>query len=141
MESKGRIVRLERRERFSACHRLHSRHLSDEENKTVYGKCNHANGHGHNYVLYVTVEGETDVRTGMVINLADLKVLIKKHVLDQLDHRNIDVDVPYFADGRPSTAENIAVYVWEQLQPHLGGLLFQVKIEETENNFAIYRGG
>eukprot|EP01094_Clydonella_sp_ATCC50884_P006460 TRINITY_DN1565_c0_g1_i1.p1 TRINITY_DN1565_c0_g1~~TRINITY_DN1565_c0_g1_i1.p1 ORF type:complete len:166 (+),score=66.18 TRINITY_DN1565_c0_g1_i1:75-572(+) len=135
-----RVCMITRRERFSACHRLHSSHLSEQENKAVFGKCNNENGHGHNYTLFVTLKGPIDARTGMVMNLVELKSAIKRGVLDKLDHKNIDKDVEDF--NGVSTTENVAVYVWEQLQLQLAqpDLLHEVRIEETENNSVVYRG-
>ncbi|KAL0491252.1 6-carboxytetrahydropterin synthase [Acrasis kona] len=130
---------LSRRETFSAAHRLHSKELSDEENKAIYDKCNHINGHGHNYVLKVTVFGDIDKRTGMVVNLTDLTSYMKIHVLQHLDHKNLDLDVEYFKN-QVSTTENLAVYIWAQLKPHLGDLLHEIKIGETEKNQVVYRG-
>jgi len=135
------FVHLSRRETFSSSHRLHSFDLSDSENKEVFGKCNNPNGHGHNYTLEVVVAGRTDPKTGMVMNLTDLKEVIKKKVLDVVDHRNLDLDVDYFREGRiPSTTENLSIFIWNELHSNLGSLLFEVRIHETENNVVFYRG-
>lgn len=140
------IVYLTRRETFSACHRLHSAELSPDENVRVFGKCNHPGGHGHNYVLEVTVRGEAHPATGMVVNLQELKAIISGSVLDQLDHRNIDLDVDFFRETRAvSTTENLAVYIWKCLRACLkergmDHLLYEVKLWETEKNIVIYRG-
>eukprot|EP00741_Cyanophora_paradoxa_P001246 tig00000473_g1203.t1 len=136
------IVEIVRREQFSACHRLHNPKLSDEENREIYGKCNNPNGHGHNYVMEVTLRGPVDPVTGMVMNLVDVKRAIHKAVFEQMDHKNLDKDVPAFRDtGLVSTTENLAVVVFNQLRDLLpAGILHQVKIWETENNIAIYRG-
>eukprot|EP01104_Vermistella_antarctica_P017490 TRINITY_DN619_c0_g1_i4.p1 TRINITY_DN619_c0_g1~~TRINITY_DN619_c0_g1_i4.p1 ORF type:complete len:178 (-),score=52.14 TRINITY_DN619_c0_g1_i4:78-611(-) len=136
-------VSIVRRACFSACHRLHSDQLSDAENKDVFGKCNSANGHGHNYVLYVTVRGEVNPITGMVMNLVDVKHAINETVMKELDHKCIDKDVAYFCDnGVVSTAENIAIYIYDSLLPYVpeGCSLEEIRLEETENNIAIYRG-
>ncbi|GAB1599375.1 6-pyruvoyl tetrahydrobiopterin synthase-like [Argonauta hians] len=138
------VVSTTRVETFSACHRLHSSLLSDEHNRRIYGKCNHINGHGHNYKVEVTLKGPADPLTGMVINIADLKVIINRSVMDVLDHRNIDKDVPYFQEN-PSTGENIAVFIWDQLYKELSQcdksqLLFKVKLHETEKNVFSYYG-
>jgi len=133
-------VILARREHFSASHRLHSKQLSETENKEIFGKCNNPNGHGHNYVFEVMVKGEVDKKTGMVMNLTDLKQYIKEEVMDVLDHKNLDLDVPYFKDV-VSTTENLAIFIWNSLLPRIpSGLLYEVKIYETENNIMIYRG-
>jgi len=135
------LVYLTRRETFSACHRLHSKALSDESNREVFGKCNNPNGHGHNYTVEVTVRGRPDPNTGMVINITDLKKVIQAEVMQILDHKNIDLDVPWFAD-RISTAENIAVFIWQSLSPSLpsNAHLDQVKLWETEKNIVVYKG-
>merc|ERR1712179_388727 len=89
-----------RRETFSAAHRLHCNQLSDEENRELYGPCNNIHGHGHNYSIEVTVVGEPNIKTGMVMNITDLKKIIKTEVMDVLDHKNIDKQVDYFGDGK-----------------------------------------
>ncbi|NP_001092237.1 6-pyruvoyl tetrahydrobiopterin synthase [Danio rerio] len=125
---------------FSACHRLHSKCLSDEENKRTFGKCNNPNGHGHNYTVEVTVRGKIDKNTGMVMNLTDLKEFIEEAVMKPLDHKNLDLDVPYFADV-VSTTENLSVFIWDGLQkllPH--DSLYEIKVYETAKNIVIYRG-
>lgn len=133
------VVYISRKETFSASHRLHSTKLSDEENRRIFGKCNNKNGHGHNYTVKVTVCGPLDPLTGMVMNLTDLKTHMGS-VLEPLDHKNLDLDVPYFSDVC-STAENIAVYIWKCLSKRLPeGILFEVKIDETGKNSARYRG-
>ncbi|XP_047985204.1 6-pyruvoyl tetrahydrobiopterin synthase [Leguminivora glycinivorella] len=136
------IVSITRRETFSSCHRLHSPFLSDEENKKLYGKCNNPNGHGHNYVVLVTVKGPVDAHTGMVMNIHDLKQYMKEAIMDPLDHKNLDQDVPYFKTV-VSTTENLAIYIWDHLQKVMEkpNLLHEVKILETEKNHVVYRGG
>ncbi|XP_057668923.1 6-pyruvoyl tetrahydrobiopterin synthase [Diorhabda carinulata] len=132
---------LTRRTHFSACHRLHSLHLSDEENKEIYGKCNNIHGHGHNYIVKVTVFGEIDEATGMVMNMADLKRDMEEAIMKPMDHKNLDYDVEYFSD-KPSTTENLSVFIWKQMKNVMNKpeLLHQVEIHETENNIVIYRG-
>lgn len=133
------IVYITRKESFSASHRLHSAKLGDEQNRLIFGKCNNKNGHGHNYTVKVTVCGPVDPITGMVMNLTDLK----KHmgtVLERLDHKNLDLDVPFFAETC-STAENVAVYIWNCLSKLLPErLLYEVKVNETGKNSARFRG-
>jgi 6-pyruvoyltetrahydropterin/6-carboxytetrahydropterin synthase len=140
-ESEMPVVYLTRRATFCASHRLHSPELSDEENRRVFGKCNHPNGHGHNYVLEVTVRGEVDRRTGMVMNLTELKTIIEDRIHAVVDHKCLNLDVPAFEDLVP-TAENMAVVFWGWLEAALPrrGLLHEIRIQETENNVAIYRG-
>jgi 6-pyruvoyltetrahydropterin/6-carboxytetrahydropterin synthase len=129
-----------RRTVFSASHRLHSEQLSDEQNRKLYGKCDNRYGHGHNYTLEVTVRGEIDTATGMIMNLTDLKAIIEERLLNQMDHRHLNYEVP-FLQGIVPTTENLAVACWGQLQAAMpAGLLYEVKIYETENNFAVYRG-
>ncbi|XP_060884737.1 6-pyruvoyl tetrahydrobiopterin synthase [Labrus mixtus] len=125
---------------FSACHRLHSVHLSDEENRSVYGKCNNPNGHGHNYKVEVTVRAKIDPLTGMVMNLTDLKRYIEEVIMDPLDHKNLDRDVPYFSKV-VSTTENVAVYIWDHMVKVLPpNVLYEIKIHETDKNIVMYRG-
>ena len=130
-----------RRMTFSAGHRLHNEALSAEENRLLYGKCCNPNGHGHNFTVEVTVAGEIDPRTGMVFNLRDLKKVMTEVVEDGLDHKNLNLDVPAFKGVIP-TAENIAVVLWGLLAARLpAGVLHEVRLVETENNFVSYRGG
>jgi 6-pyruvoyltetrahydropterin/6-carboxytetrahydropterin synthase len=142
----GPKVYLTRRETFSACHRLHSIHLSDHDNIQIFSKCNNPNGHGHNYVLEVTVVGHIDSKTGMVMNIADLKNLIQTQVLDLVDHKHLDLDVDYFSKKNlVSTTENLAVFIWEELfsslkQQYKNVQLYEIKLYETEKNIVVYRG-
>jgi 6-pyruvoyltetrahydropterin/6-carboxytetrahydropterin synthase len=136
------IVHITRRERFCASHRLARPDWSDAKNLEVFGKCSNPNGHGHNYVLWVTVAGEPDPETSFVTDLSALSRIIKEHVIDHLDHKNIDLDVP-FMKGRYSSTENLALAIWEQLEAPiraLGVTLRTVKVEETENNTVEYHG-
>ncbi|KAK1163836.1 6-pyruvoyl tetrahydrobiopterin synthase isoform X1 [Acipenser oxyrinchus oxyrinchus] len=135
-----RIGYVTRVQSFSACHRLHSKALSDEENKRIFGKCNNPNGHGHNYNVEITVRGKIDPATGMVINITDLKEYIEMAIMEPLDHKNLDKDVPYFADV-VSTTENVAVFIWDNLLKFLPpNSLYEVKIHETDKNIVAYRG-
>ncbi|KAF0506084.1 6-pyruvoyl tetrahydrobiopterin synthase [Gigaspora margarita] len=138
----GHIAYLRRKETFSAAHRLHSPHLTEEENKELYGKCNNPNGHGHNYTVEITIRGEVDPHTGMVMNLTDLKKCMGVAILDELDHKNLDLDVPYFTNC-PSTTEMVAVFIWNNIRKHLPKgkyELYEVKVHETDNNVVIFRG-
>ncbi|XP_021368616.1 6-pyruvoyl tetrahydrobiopterin synthase-like [Mizuhopecten yessoensis] len=140
IQQKSPIVYISRTESFSACHRLHSTQLSDEENRKIFGKCNNPYGHGHNYSVEVILRGPVDPVTGMVMNLTDLKKFMNMAIMDVMDHKNVDKDVPYFKDV-VSTAENIAVFIWKSLSQHLeSGLLYEVKVHETGKNVAFYRG-
>jgi 6-pyruvoyltetrahydropterin/6-carboxytetrahydropterin synthase len=136
------MIYLTRRERFSAAHRMFRKEWTDEENMEVFGKCSNPNWHGHNYVLYVTVRGEISGENGFVINMNDLKKIIREHVIDKIDHRNINTEVD-FMRGKIATTENLAVSVWEVLHPHIekaGASLHCIRIEETENNSVEYYG-
>ena len=134
------MVYLTRRTSFSAAHRLWSNELSEAENIAIYEKCANPNGHGHNYILEVTVQGTPDPRTGMVLNLTDLKQAINEQVIDWVDHKHLNHDVPWL-EGCIPTTEVLAIRFWERLQLVLPqGLLYEVKLYETENNIAIYRG-
>ena len=129
-----------RREHFSASHRLFNPAWSDEENDRVFGKCNNAAGHGHNYYVEVTVAGDIDPGTGYVVDLKELKSVIIDRVIRHVDHRNLNTDVEFLRGVIP-TAENIAVAIWAQLVDHIPqGRLYQVRLYETEKNFVDYRG-
>ncbi len=134
------MVYLTRRTSFSAAHRLWSNELSEAENIALYEKCANPNGHGHNYILEVTVQGTPDPRTGMVLNLTDLKQTINEQVIDAVDHKHLNYDVPWL-EGCIPTTEVLAMRFWERLQSALPqGLLYEVKLYETEHNIASYRG-
>ncbi len=134
------IVRVTRRLHFSAGHRLHNPGLSEAENRELYGPCNNPSGHGHNYVLEVTVRGEVDPRTGYVFDLKRLKRVVEEAVLSDVDHANLNVDVEWMAGVVP-TAENIAVQIWRRLEEALpAGILERVEVWESERNRAEYRG-
>lgn len=134
------MVYLTRRVTFSASHRLWSNHLSEAENYAVYDKCANPNGHGHNYTLEVTVRGEPAVDTGMVLNLTDLKRIVNEQVVDWVDHKHLNYDVPWL-EGVIPTAELLVIKFWKRLEPAFPpGLLYEVKLHETENNIATYRG-
>ncbi|GAB5577081.1 6-pyruvoyl tetrahydrobiopterin synthase [Prionailurus iriomotensis] len=115
--------------------------LSNEENLKLYGKCNNPNGHGHNYKVVVTVHGEIDPVTGMVMNMTDLKEYMEEAIMKPLDHKNLDLDVPYFADI-VSTTENVQLYIsgktFQKFLPM--GVLYKVKVYETDNNVVVYKG-
>jgi 6-pyruvoyltetrahydropterin/6-carboxytetrahydropterin synthase len=132
-------VELGRRYRFSASHRLHTAHLSDEENFRVFGKCNNPFGHGHNYVLEVSVSGPVDPATGMIANLADLDSFVEQAVLQVFDHKSLNEDVAVFQDKVPTT-ENLCVDIYERLKSFSHAKLERVRIEETRNNSFEYAG-
>ncbi len=134
------MVYLTRRVTFNAAHRLWSDHLSEEENYAVYDKCANLHGHGHNYRLEVTVHGLPDARTGMVMNLTDMKKITNEQVVDWVDHKHLNYDVPWL-EGIVPTAEMLVVKFWERLEHCFPpGLLYEVTLHETENNSASYRG-
>ncbi len=136
------ITYLTRRERFSAAHRLFKADLNDQENFDLYGQCSHHNWHGHNYELYVTVKGEVDQQTGYLLNLKTLSIIIRKEIIEKVDHKNLNLDVGFLKGIMPST-ENLVIAIWETLkQPviELGAELHKVKLQETENNFVEYYG-
>ena len=133
-------VSITRLARFSAAHRLHNPALSADENARLFGKCNSPNFHGHNYTLEVSVAGTPDPRTGYVLDFSELDRIVDRACIDLLDHKNLDLDVP-FLTGILSTAENIAVACWAQLEPALRpARLVRLKLWETENNYVEYDG-
>ncbi|MGE4231810.1 MAG: 6-carboxytetrahydropterin synthase [Bacteriovoracia bacterium] len=132
-------VYLTRRENFCASHRLHEPSLSDQQNADLYGYCNWKNGHGHNYEIFVTVCGNPDPKTGMIINLVDLKKMIHEVIINRVDHRHLNFDVDFLRGINP-TAENLVVVFWNELKKVVGNLLYEVKLQETENNVVVYRG-
>ncbi|XLS28231.1 6-pyruvoyl trahydropterin synthase family protein [Flavobacteriaceae bacterium M23B6Z8] len=133
-------VTVHRKAHFNAAHRLFRADYSDEKNKNVFGKCSNPNYHGHNYELIVGVTGEIDPETGFVMDMKELKDLIKEHVEDSFDHKNLNVEVPEFNSLNP-TAENIAVVIWNKLRKHISSkLALEVVLYETPRNFVTYRG-
>jgi len=132
-------IELGRRYHFSASHRLHSAHLTEEENCRVFGKCNNPFGHGHNYVLEVSVSGKVDPATGMIANLADLDGFVEKAVLQVFDHKSLNEDVAVFQEKVPTT-ENLCIDIYERLKGFAHAKLERVRIEETRNNSFEYTG-
>jgi 6-pyruvoyltetrahydropterin/6-carboxytetrahydropterin synthase len=130
-------VSITRKSHFTAGHRLFNPELSDEENLRIFGPCSNPHGHGHNYVLEVTVSGKLDPATGMIMNLKDLKKIVEDNIVSRCDHRNFSVDVDFTRDIIP-TAENLAKRIFEVLDSKLpDGTLQRIKLFETENNIAI----
>jgi 6-pyruvoyltetrahydropterin/6-carboxytetrahydropterin synthase len=130
----SRTVLVSRRESFNAAHELRNPELSDAENRQLYGKC--ANLHGHNYVLEVVVAGAIDPTTGYVLDLKQLSDVVSERIIEDVDHRNLNTDVPWL-DGLIPTAENLAVACWDRLATELPeGSLRTVRIWETEKNWA-----
>ena len=135
-------VFLTRRERFNAAHRMFHVGWTDDQNMEVYGKCSNPNWHGHNYTLFVTIKGEVKPDIGYVVNLKTISKIINEHIIEKIDHKNINIEVDFMKDKTPSS-ENLAIAIWEQLEPHIIALnieLHCIKIEETENNFVEYYG-
>jgi 6-pyruvoyltetrahydropterin/6-carboxytetrahydropterin synthase len=136
------MVYLTRRERFNSAHRLYNVDYSDEKNFEVYGKCANPNWHGHNYELFVTVKGNVDPETGVVINLKELSQIINTSIIDKLDHKNLNIEVDFLQNTIVST-ENIIMAIWKVLEAELKNTkarLHKLKLVETENNFAEYYG-
>jgi 6-pyruvoyltetrahydropterin/6-carboxytetrahydropterin synthase len=124
-----------RKEHFNAAHRLHNPNWSEEKNQTVFGKCNNSNYHGHNYELVVSVTGEIDPETGYVIDMKELGDLIRQYVVEKLDHKNLNLDVPEFQQLNPS-AEYIAYTIWQILREKIHTRFdLRVRLYETERNF------
>ena len=132
-------VAMGRRYKFSAAHRLHNAALSAEANREIYGKCNNPHGHGHNYVLEVSVSGPVDAATGMIANLADLDAYVERHVLADYDHKSFNEDVAAFREIVPTT-ENVCVDIFERLKNFSQAKLERVRVEETGNNTFEYAG-
>ncbi len=133
-------VTVSRKAHFNAAHRLFVENWSDEKNKILFGKCSNTNFHGHNYELIVDVRGEVDLVTGVVIDLKELKDIIKNEVEELLDHKNLNLDVPYFKKVIP-TAENICIFIWNILRDKISNdNELSVTLYETPRNFVKYSG-
>ena len=135
------MVYLTRKEHFNAAHKLYNTKWSKEKNVEVFGLCANENWHGHNYDLYITVKGEPDVDTGFVMDVKDLSIIIKQFAIDPLDHKNLNMDVPFLKDLMCST-ENLAISIWNQLSPQLPThvQLHCVKLYETPRIYVEYFG-
>ena len=134
------MIYVTRRVTFSASHRLFNPRLSEKENEELFDKCANGNGHGHNYVMEVTVAGEPQERTGYVVDLKRLKEILKSEIVDKVDHKHLNEDVN-FMKGIIPTAENIARVFWDILEPKIpDARLFSIRLHETENNVVEYRG-
>jgi 6-pyruvoyltetrahydropterin/6-carboxytetrahydropterin synthase len=132
-------IELGRRYHFSASHRLHTAHLSEEENSRIFGKCNNPFGHGHNYVLEVSVSARVDPATGMIANLTELDGFVEKAVLQIFDHKSLNEDVALFREKVPTT-ENLCIDIYNRLKSFSHAKLERVRIEETRNNSFEYAG-
>lgn len=138
-----KTVYITRREHFNAAHKLWREDWSDEKNAEVFGKCSNKNWHGHNFNIFVTVKGLPSEDTGFVIDLKDLSKIMKEYVIEALDHRNLNLDVP-FMKGLLASTENLVIKIWEQIEAPIkeaGGELVKIRLEETENNYVEYYGG
>ena len=135
------MIEITRQEEFSAAHRLFRPDWSDERNEALYGKCANPHYHGHNYVFEVTLRCPVNPETGMAYNLADLKKLMRREVVEALDHKNLNEDAAGFMKNRIPTAENIAISIWECLVEHIDTeILFRVRLYENARNFVDYYG-
>ena len=133
------MISVTRRETFSAAHRLFNPAFSDDKNRHVFGLCSNPHAHGHNYVMEVTLAGEPDAATGYVFDLSELSDVIREEVLDDVDHRNLNIEVPWLEGSIPTT-EVLAAAIWDRLDRRLpGGLLYEVVVRETEKNWASRR--
>lgn len=138
-----KTVYITRREHFNAAHKLWREDWSDEKNAEVFGKCSNKNWHGHNFNIFVTVKGLPSEDTGFVIDLKDLSKIMKEYVIEALDHRNLNLDVP-FMKGLLASTENLVIKIWEEIEAPIkeaGGELVKIRLEETENNYVEYYGG
>ena len=134
------MVYLTRKEHFNAAHRLFREDWSEEKNEEIFGKCANKNWHGHNYDIYVTVKGDPDLETGFIMNAKKLGQIITEHVTNKLDHKNLNVDVP-FMEGKLTSTENLIREVWKQIEPYIEGCeLYAIKIQETETIWCEYFG-
>lgn len=137
------MIYLTRRETFNAAHKLHVAAWSDEKNRETFGKCNNRNWHGHNYQLFVTVAGQPHPDTGFVMDAKDLSRLIKRLIVDEVDHSNLNLDVDWLPKDRQPTTENVLIAFWERLAEPVaaaGAELYRIRLHETENIFAEYYG-
>ncbi len=135
------MVYLTRLEHFNAAHKLANPNWSKEKNEAVFGKCANENWHGHNYELYVTIKGNPDPDTGFLFDVKQLSELIRIHVIEHLDHKNLNIDVP-FLEGKMCSTENLAIAIWNQLSPHLPEKvhLHCIKLYETPRIYVEYFG-
>ena len=135
------MVFLTRHEFFNAAHRLSNPHWTDAQNEAVFGKCANANWHGHNYELIVTVKGSVNTETGFLMDVKVLSQILQQEVCEPLDHKNLNLDVPFLNGILPST-ENLCIAIWNRIEPHLpkGVQLHRVKLYETPRIYVEYFG-
>lgn len=139
------MLYISRKEHFNAAHKLFNPNWSEERNKEVFGPCANENWHGHNFELIVTVKGEPDPDTGFVVDLKKLSNLIKHEIIEKVDHKNLNLDVPFMRD-KMCSCENLIKEFWNILQPKVDelsayGTLHQLRLYETPRNFVDYFGG
>lgn len=135
------MVYITRRETFNAAHKLYNQNWSVEQNEIVFGKCANKNWHGHNYALFVTVKGIPNKDTGFIMNIKELSQIIQKEVVEKLDHKNLNLDVAFIPKDMFPSTENLAILIWQQLEPHIKECkLHAIKLYETENIYAEYFG-
>ncbi|CAN5368291.1 6-carboxytetrahydropterin synthase [soil metagenome] len=135
------MVYITRIEHFNAAHKLFNPNWSKEKNEEVFGKCANENWHGHNFELFVTLKGEPDPETGFVFDVKKLSVIVNEHVIEKLDHKNLNEDVAFMA-GKICSSENLVIGIWQQLIPHLpeGVALHCLKLYETPKIYVEYFG-
>ena len=135
------MVYLTRLEHFNAAHKLYNEAWSKDKNDEVFGKCANEHWHGHNYELYVTVKGDPNPDTGFLFDVKQLSMLIRTHITEKLDHKNLNLDVD-FMRGKMCSTENLAIAIWNQLQPHIppGIGLHCIKLFETPRIYIEYFG-
>jgi 6-pyruvoyltetrahydropterin/6-carboxytetrahydropterin synthase len=136
------MLTLTRRERFNAAHKLYREDWTEEQNKEVFGKCANKNWHGHNYELFVTVKGEINPETGFIIDLKWLSEMLQEKIIEALDHKNLNLDVP-FLKGKMCSTEVLTVEIWNIIAEDIlgqGAALHSLKLMETENNYVEYYG-
>lgn len=137
------MVYITRIERFNAAHKLWVEGWTEEQNRATFGKCANPNWHGHNYTLHITVKGRPDPVTGFIMDVKQLSALVREHVIEHLDHSNLNLDVPFIPSGMQPTTENLIIVIWDQLKPILdaqGGQLHRLQLWETDTIYAEYYG-
>ncbi len=139
------MVYLSKQVHFSAAHKLYNPDWSKEKNEEVFGACANENWHGHNFELIVTVKGDPDPATGFVMNFKDLKKIIENCILEKVDHKNLNLDVPFMA-GKITSCENLVMAIWEILYPEISNasakrvVLHKLKLYETPTSYSEYFG-
>jgi 6-pyruvoyltetrahydropterin/6-carboxytetrahydropterin synthase len=137
------MIYISRKEHFNAAHKLFNPNWSDEKNRDVFGPCANENWHGHNFELIVTVKGNPDEETGFVIDLKKLSIIIREHIIEKVDHKNLNMDVSFMKDKMAST-ENLAIEFWTILEPLIKQIshaqLHSIKLYETPRNYVEYLG-